>query len=57
VPAHAQQNAPVDPETSVVNEQTLLQQFRRIQGDIDQPNQRERVSSSPTAGYGTTSMR
>jgi formate dehydrogenase subunit gamma len=47
VPAHAQQNAPVDPETSVVNEQTLLQQFRRIQGDIDQPNQRERVLIQP----------
>ena len=47
MPAHAQQNAPVDPETSVVNEQTLLQQFRRIQGDIDQPNQRERVLIQP----------
>jgi formate dehydrogenase subunit gamma len=47
MPAHAQQNAPVDPEASVVNEQTLLQQFRRIQGDIDQPNQRERVLIQP----------
>jgi formate dehydrogenase subunit gamma len=47
IPAHAQQNAPVDPETSVVNEQTLLREFRRIQGDIDQPNQRERVLIQP----------
>jgi formate dehydrogenase subunit gamma len=47
MPAHAQQNAGVDPETSVVNEQSLLQQFRRIQGDIDQPNQRERVLIQP----------
>jgi formate dehydrogenase subunit gamma len=47
MPAHAQQNAPVDPEASVVNEQTLLQQFRRIQGDIDQPNPRERVLIQP----------
>jgi formate dehydrogenase subunit gamma len=47
IPAHAQQNAPVDPEASVVNEQTLLQQFRRIQGDIDQPNPRERVLIQP----------
>ena len=47
LPSHAQQNAPVDPEASVVNEQTLLQQFRRIQGDIDQPNQRERVLIQP----------
>jgi formate dehydrogenase subunit gamma len=46
-PVRAQQNAPVDPEASVVNEQTLLQQFRRIQGDIDQPNQRERVLIQP----------
>jgi formate dehydrogenase subunit gamma len=47
IPAHAQQNTPVDPDASVVNEQTLLQQFRRIQGDIDQPNQRERVLIQP----------
>ncbi|MEA2870744.1 MAG: formate dehydrogenase subunit gamma [Hyphomicrobiales bacterium] len=47
MPVHAQQNAPVDPEASVVNEQTLLQQFRRIQGDIDQPNPRERVLIQP----------
>jgi formate dehydrogenase subunit gamma len=47
MPAHAQQNAPVDPEASVVNEQTLLQQFRRIQGGIDQPNPRERVLIQP----------
>lgn len=47
VPGCAQQNAPVDPDASVVNEQTLLQQFGRIQGDIDQPNQRERVLIQP----------
>ena len=37
VPALAQQQAPiVDPTTSVVNEQTLLRELPRIQGDIDQ---------------------
>src|SRR5258707_15434655 len=47
VPVHAQQDARVDPDASVVNEQPLLQQFRRIQGDIDQPNPRERVLIQP----------
>jgi formate dehydrogenase subunit gamma len=47
VPTHAQSNAPVNPEASVVNEQTLLQKLPRIQGDIDQPNQRERVLIQP----------
>jgi formate dehydrogenase subunit gamma len=46
-PAQAEQNAPVDPEARVVNERALLQQFPRIQGDIDQPNQRERVLIQP----------
>jgi formate dehydrogenase subunit gamma len=47
VPVHAQQDARVDPDASVVNEQTLLQQFRRIEGQIDQPNPRERVLIQP----------
>jgi formate dehydrogenase subunit gamma len=46
-PARAQQDAQINPEASVVNEHTLLQQFPRIQGDIDQPNQRERVLIQP----------
>lgn len=47
MPAQAQQNARVSPEESVVNEQTLLQQFRRVEGVIDQPNPRERVLIQP----------
>lgn len=47
VPVHAQQDARVDPDASVVNEQTLLQQFRRVEGQIDQPNPRERVLIQP----------
>jgi formate dehydrogenase subunit gamma len=47
-PALAQQSGEmVSPEASVVNEQTLLQQLPRIEGDIDQPNQRERVLIQP----------
>jgi formate dehydrogenase subunit gamma len=45
--AHAQQDTRVSPEESVVNEQTLLQQFRRVEGVIDQPNPRERVLIQP----------
>ena len=47
LPAVAQQDAPVNPQASVQSEQTLLQQLPRIQGDIDQPNQRERVLIQP----------
>jgi formate dehydrogenase subunit gamma len=47
LPALAQQNAPVDPQASVQNEQTLLQQFPRVEGVIDQPNLRERVLIQP----------
>jgi formate dehydrogenase subunit gamma len=47
MPAHAQQNERVDPDASVVNEQKLLQQFPRIEGLIDQPNERERVLIQP----------
>jgi formate dehydrogenase subunit gamma len=47
IPAHSQQNERVDPDASVVNEQTLLQQFPRIEGLIDQPNERERVLIQP----------
>jgi formate dehydrogenase subunit gamma len=47
-PAQAQQSGEmVSPEARVVNEQTLLQQLPRIEGDIDQPNQRERVLIQP----------
>jgi formate dehydrogenase subunit gamma len=43
-PALAQHNGGiVSPEASVVNEQTLLRQLPRIEGEIDQPDQRERV--------------
>jgi formate dehydrogenase subunit gamma len=48
VPAQAQQQAPiVDPQTSVVNERTLLRQLPRIQGDIDQLDPRARVLIQP----------
>jgi formate dehydrogenase subunit gamma len=46
-PARAQQNAPVDPDASVVNERTLLQMYPRIEGLIDQPNPREQVLIQP----------
>jgi formate dehydrogenase subunit gamma len=47
-PALAQQAGEmVSPETSVVNEQTLLRRLPRIEGEIDQPNQRERVLIQP----------
>src|SRR3954468_12221132 len=46
-PAHAQQNAPVDPDASVVNEQTLLREAPRIEGLIDQPDGRARVLVQP----------
>jgi len=46
---HAQQQAPsiVDPDASVVNEQTLLRQFPRIEGEIDQLDPRARVLIQP----------
>jgi formate dehydrogenase subunit gamma len=48
VPALAQQQAPIiDPTTSVVNEQTLLREFSRIQGDIDQLDPQARVLEQP----------
>jgi formate dehydrogenase subunit gamma len=46
-PAGAQQSGIVNPDGSVVNEQTLLRQFPRIEGEIDQPNPRERVLIQP----------
>jgi formate dehydrogenase subunit gamma len=47
-PAHAQQQgAPIDPDASVVNEQTLLRQFPRIEGQIDQLDARARVLMQP----------
>jgi formate dehydrogenase subunit gamma len=47
-PAHAQQQAPIiDPSASVVNEQTLLRELSRIQGDIDQLDPRARVLEQP----------
>ncbi len=43
-PAHAQQQgSPIDPDASAVNEQTLLRQSPRIEGQIDQPDERARV--------------
>jgi formate dehydrogenase subunit gamma len=48
VPALAQQQAPViDPTTSAVNEQTLLRELPRIQGDIDQLDPQARVLEQP----------
>jgi formate dehydrogenase subunit gamma len=46
--ARAQQQAPlIDPQASVVNEQTLLRELPRIQGDIDQLDERARVLIQP----------
>jgi formate dehydrogenase subunit gamma len=47
VPVHAQRDAVVSPDGSVQNEQTLLQRFRQIEGEIDQPNEREKVLIQP----------
>src|SRR5438128_3174345 len=47
-PAHAQQQgALIDPDASVVNEQTLLRQSPRIEGVIDQLDERARVLIQP----------
>jgi formate dehydrogenase subunit gamma len=47
-PALAQQaGAPIDPQADVVNEQTLLREFSRIQGDINQLDPRARVLIQP----------
>jgi formate dehydrogenase subunit gamma len=47
-PARAQSQAPIiDPDASVVNEQTLLREFPRIQGDIDQLDPRARTLIQP----------
>jgi formate dehydrogenase subunit gamma len=47
-PAHAQQQSQiVNPTASVVNEQTLLRELSRIQGDIDQLDPRARVLEQP----------
>src|SRR6266852_664273 len=47
-PAFAQQqDTPVDPEARVMNEQMLLQQGPRIEGQINQLAQRERVLIQP----------
>ena len=47
-PLHAQpQVAPVNPDASAVNEQTLLQQFPRIEGRIDIPNETASVLMQP----------
>src|SRR6266852_3358772 len=47
-PAFAQQqDTPVDPEARVMNEQILLQQGPRIEGQINQLAQRERVLIQP----------
>ena len=47
-PAHAQQQGSlIDPDASVVNEQTLLRQSPRIEGQTDLLDQRERVLIQP----------
>jgi len=47
-PVQAQQQAPlIDPQASVVNEQTLLRELSWIQGDIDQLDPRARVLEQP----------
>jgi formate dehydrogenase subunit gamma len=47
-PVQAQQGStPVDPDASVVNEKTLLQQHWLIEGQIDQPDQRARTLIQP----------
>ncbi len=47
-PAVAQQlGAPIDPQADVVDQQTLLQQFPRIQGEINQLDPRARVLIQP----------
>jgi len=49
-PGLAQQLGPdgaPNPTASVVSEQKLLQQLPRIEGQIDQPNERERVLTQP----------
>jgi len=49
-PTIAQQatpNAPIDPDTSVVNEEALLREAPRIEGRIDQPDPRARVLMQP----------
>ncbi|MEA2979597.1 MAG: formate dehydrogenase subunit gamma [Alphaproteobacteria bacterium] len=47
LPALAQQNAPIDPQARVQSEESLLKQFPRVEGVIDQPNWRERVLIQP----------
>jgi formate dehydrogenase subunit gamma len=47
-PSAAQQaDAPIDPQVDVVNEQTLLREFSRIQGEINQLDPRARVLIQP----------
>src|SRR6266481_4102269 len=46
-PAQAQQAPIIDPQASAVNEQTLLRELSRIQGDIDQLDPRARVLIQP----------
>jgi formate dehydrogenase subunit gamma len=46
-PAHAQQDRVVSPDASVVNEQTLLRLSPRIEGEIDQLDERARVLIQP----------
>src|SRR5260370_18995814 len=47
-PALAQQSgAPIDPQADVVDQQTLLREFPRIQGEINQLDPRARVLIQP----------
>src|ERR1700681_957086 len=48
-PALAQQaGAPIDPQADVVDHQTLLREFPRIEGEINQLDPRARVLIQPT---------
>jgi formate dehydrogenase subunit gamma len=50
LPAAARQsnpNVPVDPDASVVKQETLLREAPRIEGRIDQPDQKARVLEQP----------
>ena len=53
--AQAQKQRPiVDPDASAVNEQTLLRQLPRIEGDIDQLDTRRASSFNRPGGCGIT---
>ena len=51
-PADAQQPTSVDPQTSAVKEDQLLQQFKTIQGRGSIPDTKSYVIEQPTAAAG-----